>query len=151
MGQASNWYDKFMFLIKIDGVVSAAFNKCSELAIEATNVEYYEGARRHPHNSPGRVKFPEITLERGATNDDDLYNWMIDTYDGAVETGLDVPDIYRSFEIEQLNLKREVVAKYQVWEAYARRFSTGDFDMGADEKRIEVLVVQPDRWEKVAA
>jgi len=149
MGEPVMWYDKFMFLVKADGVVRAAFQTCSELAIEAANVAYKEGGRRHPHNSPGTITFPEITLGRGATDDDDLYNWMKDTYDAAAGTGMDTPDIYRNFEIEQLNLKREVVAKYKVWSAYARRFSAGDWDNDADEKRIEQLVVQPDYWEKV--
>ena len=150
MGEPVTWYDKFFFLIKIDGIVWAAFTTCSELAIESANVQYWEGGRRHAHNSPGRVTFPEITLTRGSTNDDDLYNWWKDTYDAAAGTGMDTPSIFRQFEIVQLNLARQEVAKYKVHDAYCRRFVAGDWDANADEKRMEQVVVQPDYWEKVA-
>lgn len=148
MGEPTIWYDKFMFLIKIDGVVRAAFRTCSDLAVEAANVAYKEGGRRHPHNSPGTITFPEITFTRGATDDDDLYDWFKDTYDAAAGTGLDTPNIYRNFEIVQMNLERGEVQRYKVYQAYCRRFKAGDWDAGADEKVIEEVVVQPDYWEK---
>jgi len=148
MGEPTRWYDKFMFLVEIDGIVRAGFTTCTELAVEAANVEYKEGGRRHPHNSPGTVKFPELTLTRGATNDFDLYNWFKDTYDAASGVGLDTPDIYRTFDIIQMNLKREVEERYTVYDAYARRFAAGDWDNNADEKRMESVVIQPDYWER---
>jgi phage tail-like protein len=149
MCEPVKWYDKFMFLVEIDGVVRAGFQTCSELAVEAANVEYKEGGRRHPHNSPGTIKFPEITLGRGATDDLDLYNWFKDTYDAAAGTGRDTPDIYRTFDVLQLGLNREVLEKYTVYNAYCRRYTAGDFDNNADEKRIEQVILQPDYWERL--
>lgn len=151
MGTPVQWYDTFMFLVEIDGIVRAAFETCSELAIEAANVAYFEGGRRHAHNSPGRVTFPEITLTRGATNDYDMYNWMKETYDAASGVGLDTPDIFRTFDIIQMNLKREEVERYTVFDAYSRRFSAGEWNNNEDAKRINTSVVQPDYWIPVPA
>ena len=146
-----NWYTKYSFIVEIDGIARAAFTTCTELAIEAANVEHYEGGRLHPHNSPGRVKFPEITMTRGACDDFDLYNWMKDTYDAGAGTGLVPPDVFRTFDIVQLDRRRNEKERYTVFDAYCRRFSAGDWDNNADEKRIESVIVQPDRWERVPA
>jgi phage tail-like protein len=151
MGQPVMWYDKFKFVIEIDGIVRAAFQTCSELTAEAANIEYKEGGRLHPHNSPGTVTFPELTMTRGVADDFDLYNWFKDTYDAGAGTGLDTPDIYRTFDIVQLNRKGEEVERYTIYDAYCRAYSAGDWDNDADEKRIETVTVQPDRWERVPA
>ena len=148
-GTPTQWWHKYKFIIEIDGVVNAGFKTCSELNIEAANVEYKEGGRLHPHNAPGTVKFPEITLARGATDDADLYNWMRDTYDAAAGTGLDTPDLYRTFDIIQQNRKGEAVERYTVYDSYCRTFSSGDWDNDADEVRDITVVIQPDRWERV--
>jgi phage tail-like protein len=151
MGTPTNWYTKFKFVIEIDGIARAAFRKCSELAIEAANVEYKEGGRLHPHNAPGTVKFPEITLERGVTDDFDLYNWFRDTYDAASGTGKNTPDLYRTFDVVQLDRDGSELERYTVYNAYCRRYAAGDWDNDADENRVEVVVIQPEYWERVPA
>jgi phage tail-like protein len=151
MGTPTNWYTKFKFVIEIDGIARAAFQKCSELAVEAANVAYREGGRLHPHNAPGTVTFPEITLERGVTDDFDLYNWFRDTYDAASGVGQNTPDLYRTFDIVQLDRDGSELERYTVFNAYARRYAAGDWDNDADENRVESVVVQPEYWERVPA
>lgn len=151
MATPVKWYKKFSFVIEIDGIARAAFGKCSELAIEAANIAHREGGRLHPHNAPGLVTFPEITMERGVCDDFDLYNWMKDTYDAASGTGLTSPDIYRTFDIVQLDRRGNEVERYTVFDAYCRRYSAGDWDNDADENRVESVVIQPDRWERTPA
>lgn len=151
MGTPTNWYTKFKFVIEIDGIARAAFQKCSELAVEAANVAHREGGRLHPHNAPGTVTFPEITLERGVTDDFDLYNWFRDTYDAASGTGMNTPDLYRTFDIVQLDRDGSELERFTVFNAYCRRYAAGDWDNDADENRIESVVVQPEYWERVPA
>jgi len=151
MGQPVKWYKKFKYVIEIDGIARAAFNKCSELRKTAANVAYKEGGRLHPHNSPGTVTYPPITLSRGVCKDFDLHNWFNDTYDAAAGTGLDEPDIYRSFDIVQQNRKGEEEERYPVYDAYCQEYSAGDWDNDADETRIESVVIQPDWWDRVPA
>jgi len=151
MATPVNWYKKFSFIIEIDGIARAAFVRCSELAVEAANVAYREGGRLHPHNAPGTVTFPELTLERGVTDDFDLYNWFKDTFDAGAGTGLTTPDLYRTFDIVQLDRSGNEVERYTVYDAYCRRYAAGDWDNDADETRIESVVIQPDRWERVPA
>lgn len=151
MATPVSWYKKFKFVIEIDGIARAAFKSCSELAIEAANIAYKEGGRLHAHNAPGTVTFPEITLERGVCDDFDLYNWMKDTYDAGAGTGLTAPDVYRTFDIVQLDRKGNELERYTVFDAYCRRYAAGDWDNDADEVRMEAVVIQPDRWERTPA
>ena len=47
-GTAINYWDRYAFIVKIDGVVRAAFNKCSGLKAEAEVIEYSEGGALTP-------------------------------------------------------------------------------------------------------
>lgn len=147
MGQPVFWFDKYLFRVEIDNVVSAAFTACTGLSVEAANVQHFEGGRLHAHNSPGRVTYGPITLTRGATVNLDLYNWFKETYDAASGTGSDIPDIYKSFDIIQLNRKKVEIAKFSIVNAYSTTFQPGDRDNTVDEKVIETVIVQPDYWE----
>jgi len=151
MSTPVNFYKKFKFVLEIDGIARAGFARCSELRVEAANVEYREAGRLHPHNSPGTVTFPEITLERGAADDFDLYNWFKDTYDAAAGTGVTEPDLWRTFDIVQQDRDGDELERFTIFDAYCRAFSAGDWDNDADEVRIETVTVQPDRWERVPA
>jgi len=151
MGTPTNWDKKFSFVIEIDNVARAAFARCSELAIEANNVAYKEGGRLHDHNAPGTVMFPEITLERGATDDFDLYNWMVETYNAATATGTPPPELYRNLDIVQLDRAGDELKRFRVKQCYCRRFSAGDWDNDADEVRIESVILKPDSWKQIKA
>jgi phage tail-like protein len=151
MGTPTNWYKKFSFVIEIDGIARAAFKTCSDLRVNADTVAYREGGRLNPHKSPGLVEFPPITLERGKTNDFDLYNWMKDTFDAAAGTGLVTPDLYRNFDIVQLDRKGDEVERWTVYDAWCKEFGAGDWDNDASETGLEQVVVECDRWERVPA
>ena len=151
MGTPVAWYMNFNFWIEIDGIVRAAFSTCSEVAAETENVQYSEGGRGHAHNAPGRTTFPEITLERGATDDFDLYNWFLDTYNAASGTGLNEAELYRTFDIVQVDRQRVPVERYTIEKAYCRRFSSGAWDNNANEVRIESVTVQADSFRRVGA
>ncbi len=149
MGTPTNWDKKFSFVVEIDGVARGAFARCSEIAAEAANVAYREGGRLHAHNAPGTVTFPEFTLERGATDDYDLYNWFRDTYDAAAGTGQVPPDLFRTLDIVQLDRAGDELKRFRCVKCYCRRWSAGDWDNDADEVRIETAVVVFDYFEQV--
>lgn len=149
MGVPANWDKKFSFVVEIDGVARAAFARSSEIAGESNNVAYREGGRLHPHNAPGTVTFPELTLERGATDDYDLYNWFRDCYDAAAGTGLVPPDLFRTLDVVQLDRAGEELKRFRLYKAYCRRWSSGDWDNDADEVRIETVVIVYDYFDQL--
>src|SRR5512145_3080631 len=101
VGNPRSFHKKFKFIIEIDGVASAGFQKCSELSVEVAKVEYYEGGSLIPNKSPGRLTFADVTLERGATSDEDLFDWFADVADASSGLGLIDPDYKRNLDIVQ--------------------------------------------------
>lgn len=151
MAQPTNWWKKFKFVIEIDGIARAAFKSCSDLRANAETVSYREGGRLNPHKAPGLVAFPPITLERGKTEDFDLYNWFKDTFDAASGLGENTPDLYRTFDIVQQDRKGNEVERFTVYQAWCKEYSGGDWDNDANEVGMEQVVVEADRWERRVA
>jgi len=148
MGQPTNWWKKYKFVIEIDGIARAAFKTCSDLRINTETVAYREGGRLNAHKAPGLVEFPPITLERGKTNDFDLYNWFLDTFKASSGTGEVTPDLYRNFDIVQQDRKGNEVERYTIFDAYCSEYGAGDWDNDASEVALEQVVVELDRWER---
>ncbi|MEO1336864.1 MAG: phage tail protein, partial [Myxococcota bacterium] len=69
IGTPRTFHSRWKFIVDIDDIAHAGFQKCSELSVEIANVQYYEGGSLIPNKSPGRLTFADVTLERGATKD----------------------------------------------------------------------------------
>ena len=100
LGAPRSFHKKFKYVVEIDGFVSAGFQKCSELAGEVAKVEYFEGGALIPNKSPGRLSFSDVTLERGATNDLDAFNWFTHVARLASGLGLVEPHFKRNLDIK---------------------------------------------------
>ena len=90
IGNPRSFHKKFKFIVEIDDVGHAGFQKCSELSVEVANVQYFEGGSLIPNKSPGRLTFSDVTLERGATEDRDLFDWFQDV--AITSSGLGLTD-----------------------------------------------------------
>ncbi len=96
IGNPRSFHKRFKFVVEIDSVKHAGFQKCSELSVEIANVQYYEGGSLIPNKSPGRMTFPDVTLERGATQDRDLFDWFQQVANLASGLGLNDIDYKRN-------------------------------------------------------
>jgi phage tail-like protein len=76
---------------------------------------------------------------------------MKDTFDAASGTGEVTPDLYRTFDIIQLNRKGEEVERWTIYDAYCSQYGAGDWDNDASEVALEQVVIELDRWERKAA
>ena len=149
--QPVTWNKKYSFIIEIDGIARAAFTTCSDLSVEADTVKHREGGRLNPHKAPGLVEFDPITMERGKTIDYDLYNWMKDTFNASSGTGQVTPDLYRQFDIVQLNRLGEEIERHTVYDAWCKKYTAGVWDNNASEILMESVVIECDRWESAPA
>ena len=65
------------FLFEVDGVTIGRFLEVSGLEVDIAVEEYEEGGQNgFVHKFPGRMSWPNITLKRGVTNNDDLLVWL---------------------------------------------------------------------------
>ena len=145
----TGFHKRFKFVVRIEGVAVAAFQKASELSVEAAKVEYFEGGSLIPDKSPGRLTFSDVTLERGVTNDRDLYDWFLEVATAASDTGLNEPDYRRTMDIEQLDRLGNVIRTWRLFNAWPQKFMAGEWDKEADENVIESVVLTYDYFDLV--
>lgn len=144
LGTPRQFFKKFKFVIEADELTSAGFQKCSELSVEVANIEYHEGGALIPNKSPGRLKFADVTLERGATKDHDLFDWMKQVADAAANAGLVEPKFKRNVDIVQQDRDGSTLRRWTIAGAWPVKFVAGAWDNEADENVIESVTLTYD-------
>lgn len=65
------------FEVLIDNKRLGKFAECSGLAVEYEVTDYNEGGNNdYVHRLRGRMRYPNVTLKRGVTNEDALLTWF---------------------------------------------------------------------------
>jgi len=68
------------FVLEIKGLAIGAFREVTGLQMERDILEYTEGGNNDfVHKLPGRVKYPNLVLKRGITDQDELMKWFWQT------------------------------------------------------------------------
>lgn len=147
LGTPRSFHKKFKFVVEIDGVASAGFQKASELSVEIANVQYYEGGSLIPNKSPGRLTFADVTLERGATMDRDLFDWFTQVAEASANIGLKEPLFKRNLDIVQQDRDGSTLRRWSLTGAWPVKFVAGDWDNEADENVIESVTLTYDFFE----
>jgi phage tail-like protein len=144
IGTPRSFHKRFKFLVEVDQFASAGFQKCSELSVEVANIEYHEGGALIPNKSPGRLKFADVTLERGATQDPDLFDWLTQVADASANTGLNEPEFKRNLDIVQQDRDGSTLRRWSLTGAWPVKFVAGAWDNEADENVIESVTLTYD-------
>ena len=73
-------YIPFYFGVEIEGIQTSKFTKCEGLEAETYIYEVEEGGlNTNTHKFFGRTRFPNLILENGITDNNELYQWYKDT------------------------------------------------------------------------
>ncbi|HMA92362.1 MAG TPA: phage tail protein [Polyangiaceae bacterium] len=147
IGKPRSFHKRFKFLVECDDVKSAAFQKCSELSVEVAKIEHYEGGVIIPNKSPGRLTFADVTLERGATSDEDLFKWFEDVARASSGIGLVDPDYKRNLDIVQQDRDGRTLRRWTLNGAWPTKFVAGEWDNESDENVIESVTLTYDYFE----
>ena len=65
----------YLFYVEIDGIETARFQKCEGLEAETESFEYEEGGGE-VHHFQGRTRYPNLILEKGINDNNELLNWF---------------------------------------------------------------------------
>ncbi len=149
IGNPRSFHKRFKYIVECDFVSSAAFQKCSELSVEVAKIEYSEGGALIPNKSPGRLTFADITLERGATQDRDLFDWMNDVAITSSGLGLTEPYFKRNLDIVQQDRDGTTLRRWSIARAWPTKFVAGQWDNEADENVIESVTLTFDWFELI--
>jgi phage tail-like protein len=86
-GDRKDPYRGYNFKLEIDGINKAGFRECSGLDANQDPTEYREGNEKvfTPRKLPGLVKYSNIVLKAGFTDDHSLWDWRKKSIDGKTE------------------------------------------------------------------
>lgn len=151
IGTPRVWRAKWKFLVEIDSIAYAGFMKCDGLGVDIAVTEHYEGGAMIPDKTAHKVKFADLTLERGSCQDQQLYEWFMQAANAAAGTGLADPAYKRNLDIVQQDRDGAELGRIRVYNAFPRHFdpSLGGWDNNTDENLVEQLILAYDRWERV--
>ncbi|MBE9592051.1 MAG: phage tail protein [Proteobacteria bacterium] len=86
VGERKDPYLNFRFLVEIQGLIVGGFSEVAGLQAETEIEEKPEGGvNDYVHKLPKITKYPNITLKRGITDSDALWNWHQDVVNGKFE------------------------------------------------------------------
>lgn len=136
----AKYHKKYAFTVEIDGIESAAFEKCSALKFSIDYSEHQEGGAVSATKEPGFVKYDDVTLERGLTDNEDLYNWA-KTYKDGGEAPKDMAIVQKDRAGNELN-------RWNCAAAQVKEFEVGPWDNKSSEAAIEKIMLVIEGFEK---
>lgn len=139
----------YKFRVEIDGVGSANFKDCSELAGALGEALLWQGGSMTPIKETTRLTFSDITLTRGSSRDMDLWNWFKQGADAAANRGLPSPTTRRHGAIVQFDRANIPVERYDIFDVACKEYGTGGWDNDSDEFRMERIVISIRFFERV--
>jgi phage tail-like protein len=149
IGQPRRFDLKYNFQVEIDGLGSADFKSCSEPTITVGEALLWQGGSMIPVKEPTRLTFADITLERGSSRDLDLWTWLKTVGDAASSRGLPSPLSKRHGSIVQRDRAGIPVERLEMFFAWPKEYSPGDWDNDSDDFRMERVVLAMDYYERI--
>lgn len=121
----------FRFLVEIEGITSAGFQRVKGLQMEIKYESYREGGvNEYEQKLFSQVSYPAVTLERGLARDD-LWQWALDASEGRIQR----KNIW-------IRLQNEAGEKAWAWQldwALPVKWSCSDLDANASQIVMESL------------
>lgn len=121
----------FNFQLEIDGITRAGFSECTGLNAEANMIEYREGneslTTRKLH---GLIKYGNVTLKWGVTQDPELFNWFKTVVDGDI-------DRKQTMSVVLLDEQRVEAVRWNIINAWPSKYVIPDMKSDGNEIAFE--------------
>lgn len=127
---ALRWY------LEIDSITEGIFKEVSGLDSETEVIEHRvtgKGGNIIVHKVPGALKWPNIVLRRGVTDDTRLHEWRKTIENGQIESNR------KNGSITLYSPDGKTVAKYSFRNAWPCKFKGPALDASKNEIAIEEL------------
>lgn len=146
-------YKSFRFLVEITGntvFAKAGFQKVSGLKASTDVTEYREGGDNLTVTKlPGLTKFEPITLERGMSEDRDMWNWAMKVFEVGGNGVVESPLYRANVAIKLLDRDGKIVRHWNVPNAWVSNYETGDLDAMSEGVMIERITIQHEGWSQI--
>jgi phage tail-like protein len=139
--QRDNPYTNYSFAVDIGGAEELGFSEVELPSGELEVIEYREGADRTSaaRKLPGRVTYPNVTLRRGLTGREELFEWWRELRNGALER--------RNVTITLLDEQRSPVQRWVLRNAWPAKLEYGRLNALGNEVVIEALELAHEGFE----
>lgn len=129
-------YVGFRFRVDIDGISVASFKKVTIPDMEITVKDYREGQDENTIRKLSGIAPPaEITLEKGISDNMDLYNWIKDVrLQGCIPNRKNITITLCDEELKD-------GPSWNVLNAWPSKYSAGEFAADSDEVVIQTLTL----------
>jgi phage tail-like protein len=124
-------YPAFMFKVEWHGVIAAAFTEVGGMDTTVEVHEFPEGGRRTARKLPGHVKYSNITLKYGLTDDPGLYKWLVNAANGLYEP--------TSGSILVCDLQGNTRVRWEFYDAWPTMWKGAALSAKSNEYAIEEL------------
>jgi len=146
-GVTEELYGNYNFLLEITGItqdskiIVGGFKSVSGMDSETEIVEFKQGNDTIVRKKPGRTTYANITLERGYTATDDLWEWRKNIEDGKIDR--------RSGSVIILDQDGATeVARYNFYEAWPCKWFVPDMAADSSAMAIEKVELAVERVER---
>lgn len=127
-------YGNFNFKVEIDGIVRAAFHEAGGLDSSIDVVEHREGGENiTTRKLPGQVKFSNISLKWGMTDETELYEWHRQWATG------DPGAARKNGSIVVLDRQGQEKARWNFFNAWPAKWTGPAFSAESNDVAIEAL------------
>lgn len=124
----------FKFRVKIDGITKAGFREVTGLETSTELVEYRNGDDpTHTRKMAGQVKYSNLVLKRGVTDDMDFHKWRQLVIDGKIASARQKGQIFL------VDDEGNDVAEWDFVDAWPLKLTFPNMNAGANEVGIETL------------
>ena len=128
----------FHYAIEVQGVVTGYFTECSGIGSENEVIEHKivdDKGRETIQKLPGRLKWQDVTLKRGITDNMDIWDWRDEVVQGKVD------DARRNGSVVMFNQQLSEVARWNFENAWPSKVSGPSMKSDSNEFGVEELVI----------
>jgi phage tail-like protein len=133
------------YQIEIDGVGLGQFQEVSGLSIERQVIEHYAtlpGGQEVLKKEPGPIKYGDITLKRGMTDNDELYQWMNEIVEGNLDAAR------RNGSIVEYDLNFGEVNRWNFVNGWPSKWEAPSHKANSNEIAVESITIAIEKLEK---
>lgn len=128
----------FQYAIEVQGIIKGYFTECSGLGSEHELIEHKivtEDGKEVIQKIPGRLKWQDITLKRGITDNMDIWDWRKQVEDGNVN------DARSNGSVIMFDQHLDEVARWNFENAWPLKVSGPSMKSDANEIGVEELTI----------
>jgi phage tail-like protein len=136
-------YRSYRFRVELDGVERAGFREASGLDFTQDPIEYREGPDAlTARKLPGLIKFSNIVLKWGISDDEELWDWRQQAMDGKIER--------KNGSIILVDDAGEDKFRWNFREGWPTKWTGPTFNATGNEVAIESLEIAHEGLEKAS-